>query len=203
VDADGNQLFGFPFEFETLDSSVATLTWNESRLNAETTFWRPGTVRLVARTVAYGTVIADTTEITVTMPVVGNVVVQPVAGAPTFDPNEVHIRTNGVVAWFNKVDRPLDVTFDDPTNVIAAPADVCSALDGRFAEYAPHCAAGNITLPRLATGIVSNPFFPQFKTIVDSTVTVRQFTSPGVYTFHEPVTGVTGRVIVSDNGTSP
>ena len=108
-----------------------------------------------------------------------------------FEPQEVHIRPNGMVFWYNLLDHPIDVTFDDPTNVIEAPAILCTYFFWSFLP-APNCAPGNfhtcIKLPPTAP----DPGIPT----ASLTLKARRFRAVGAYTYRDASTGATGRVVV-------
>lgn len=199
LDAVGETIAGIPFEFESLDPGIMVVIPGDDWQTVTIRPMRPGQARVVVRTTAYGTTMVDTTVFTVTMPTYADVVVKAGDnGIATFNPDEVHIRTNGVVFWFNKLDHEVDITFDDPSAAVEVEAIVCSALNDMIVIYElldprNYCVPGNFTL------LVPSPTDSDGR----RTLTVRRFVTPGVYVFHSTTTGTTGRILVSDDGSEP
>jgi len=158
---------------------------------------RPGQVRVVARTVAYGDTLADTVLMTVSWPVIAWVYAYgPSETTPVFIPSDIRIPPHGMVIWKSlegTLGDAMDITFDDPTHVTdpsATPgigADLCTNLN-LFRQPAPYCGSGDVLVPPSFTSA------DEFKS-----TRVRQFHDPGVYTYHSTRTGATGRVIVTSN----
>lgn len=191
LNTSGESVTDLAFDFESLDPAIATVIPAADRRSAEWVPKRPGQARLVVRTTAYGVTVASTTVFTVTVPVAAVVQAQRQSGAPSttvFEPYEVHIRPNGMVFWGNVSDHAIDVTFDDPTNVVEAPAPLCTVMDINAVVFgpAPNCATGNFTLALPPPA----PDFPSYDALE-----VRGFPAAGVYTYHAS-TGATGRVVV-------
>lgn len=201
ADEFGTAISGLPFEYESLEPAVAKVTQDAG----EVTFLRPGQVRMVARTTAYGITKVDTVTYTVTMPTVDLFTTVPgPTGAAIFDLLEARIRSNGIVGWANTLDESVDVVFDGPTHAIMPPDDGCSFLQlyTDFGAFDPgsSCGVGDIVLtPHTEQDLDGDGFPPQFS------IQVRQFPVPGVYPFHSARLGVSGRVIVTDdpNGNAP
>jgi len=175
LDATDTPIVGLTVEYTSLDPTIATV----DRRTGEAKPLRPGPVRIVARTTAYGVTKVDTATFMVTW---------------SFDqaisynsngelvPSEVKIAPYGLVFWFNDGGAgDVDVTFDDPANVAKPFAGLCDFLTGRFGPGP--CGAGNFLLPVI----------PDLFDL--SEVRVRQFPVPGDYPYHTS-TGATGRIIV-------
>jgi plastocyanin len=121
-----------------------------------------------------------------------------IAPGPAFEPNEIRVRPGGWVFWWNHSGQSAGVTFDDPTNVIE-PTPVCNAFETSpdFAFVIPivypggfPCGSGNI--PPFHENIVDPPVGDTYS------FRIRQFPVAGVYNYRDPVTGATGRVVVTD-----
>jgi len=188
VDADSNSISGLAIEYASLDLAIGVA----DKYDGLVTLLRPGHVRFVARTTAYGITKADTAVFTVTLPIASDVWTEQRLGGPTiFVPNEVRIASYGMVFWRSYLSDTADVTFDDPTNVIEPPAVICEFMDFLASYFGPGpaCGAGNILLPNVAPPILVDES--------ERTLQVRQFPVPGVYTYRSIRTGATGRVIVT------
>jgi hypothetical protein len=189
VDPAGNPITGLQIEVQSLDPAVAS--WN-----ADVEFvsvFRLGPARMVARTFAYGVTRADTVTFAVKLPMYQTVELRAagsIAGAVT--PSEVPVRTGGWVFWQNMSGQPMDVTFDDATNIREA-TTICDALESAFAPFVVQvygstefpCDAGNI------------PAFSDTAAFNQLNFRVRQFPVPGVYPYHNTLTGASGRIIVT------
>jgi hypothetical protein len=186
TDTAGTPITGLRVESWSLDSTVAVI----DRRAGVVIRIRPGQVRLVAQAKAYGVGKVDTALYTVTGNAGVDVTIQrtPV-GAVTLSSREVRIIPYGHVFWDNALNTSVEVTFDDPTNVLEPISSICSYLDGRSFVYgpAPHCdGGGNMVIPPVAAGLLG--------AIVG--VRGRRFPVPGTYSYH--VQGLTGQVIVTD-----
>lgn len=203
VDATGAAVSGLPFEYESLDPAVATI----DQRNGLVALIRPGQVRMVVRTTAYGVTKADTVTFTVTLPLLaGFDIALNLNGVPGFVAPEVRILPSGIVKWESKVRDEVDVVFDDPTHVVMAPTDGCNLVPLVISSgyWAPgsSCGTGNMVITPAApppTGTINTV----------PSVQIRQFPLPGVYpfhgTFHSTGLSASGRVIVTNdpNGNPP
>jgi hypothetical protein len=180
LDATGGLIPGLALEYESLDPEIATV--NPTTGSVKT--YELGEVRVVVRTTAYGVSKADTMAVTVTLPVIHGVLIQPGAdnGAPTVDPKGVVVRPGGYVFWVNRTADSVSVVFDDPASAEQI-EDICAGIGG---AYPAHCGSGNIP-----------PFMSKTGSFFEKT-RGRQFAEPGTYTFRIEPLGVTGRVIVSE-----
>lgn len=180
LDPTGGLIPGLALEYESLDPEVATVQPTSGGVKTQ----QPGEARIVARTTAYGVTRADTLVFTVTPAVIHGVLIQPGPnnGPPTVGPKGVVIRPGGYVFWYNTTPDSVSVSFDDPASA-ARIEDICAAIGGPFPA---HCGFGNIA-----------PFMSKTNNFVENT-RGRQFTEPGIYTFHIEPLGFTGRVIVSE-----
>jgi plastocyanin len=75
-----------------------------------------GTGRVEFRATAYGVTFADTVEFTITYPW-ANTVKLP-EGKTAFDAPVVYVVKLGTITWLNQSAAPIDITFDDTTNVV-------------------------------------------------------------------------------------
>ncbi|MBX6330580.1 MAG: hypothetical protein IRY91_01900 [Gemmatimonadaceae bacterium] len=96
-----------------------------------------GTGRVEFRATAYGATFADTVELTVTYPWASTVKL--LEGKTAFDAPVVYVAKLGTVTWQNQSAAPIDITFDDTTNVAG----------GNIPEIAP---GGSATRQFLAAG---------------------------------------------------
>ncbi|MCR4339461.1 MAG: hypothetical protein NUW01_06200 [Gemmatimonadaceae bacterium] len=187
-DTDGNQIFGLPVHFASLDRTTATIDPRSGSIAGI----RPGSVRLVATTTAYGITRADTVSFRIGLPLIVDVLIRDsvlLATTPSpnlFTPGTVTIGTGGVVRWTNATTDSTDVTFDNPANVTAVPEWENCLFFG-----AP-CDAGNIA-----------PFawggnFDDFSDLVMNLQRVRRFAAPGVYRYRSTRFGMAGTIVVVD-----
>ena len=180
LDSTGSLIPGLVLEYESLDPDIAAVNPTFGTVKTQ----QPGEARIVARTTAYGVTRADTMLFTVTLPVVHGVLIQPGPnnGPPTIGPKTVRIIPGGYVFWFNQTADSVSVSFDDPASA-ASIEDICAAIGGAFPA---HCASGSIA-----------PFMSKTSNFVENT-RGRQFTEPGIYTFHIEPLGFTGQVVVGE-----
>ncbi|HEX6534058.1 MAG TPA: hypothetical protein VF041_05645 [Gemmatimonadaceae bacterium] len=173
-DADGNPISGLAIYFSSSDTTVAQIDHQTGLLDGV----RPGQVLIAASTTAYGVVKADTVSFTITMPAAMAVFALPSNyEAPdadiTFQPSSVTIAAGGTVLFARGIFSPIEITFDDPTNV---------EEDHLFC----YCGSGNI--PTFG-GDTLDPF--------TNGVRARSFPVPGTYVFHTTaLNGATGTVVV-------
>lgn len=177
-DESGNPITGLAIEYRSLDPRIAEV---DPVTGMVTQTLAPGEVGIVARTVAYGVVKTDTAFFTVTLPLVHVVLINDwSAGVPVMDPSEVTIRPGGYVFWVSALSSPVDITFDDPTNIEEL-TEVCAILGGDF------CGGGDIA-----------PIDGSSGDVMDA-ARGRRFPVPGSYAFRSTLTGLSGRVIVADS----
>jgi plastocyanin len=149
---------------------------------------RPGRATVVARTTAYGAELADTVEFAITMPIVGAVKIQrdPGSGALAMSPREIVVGPGGTVLWVNTSGEPADIVFDDPGAALEHLGSVSCAKGGVVDS------GGSGDIPAFGAPLV--PDAP----LAAENCRSRRFLAPGVYPYHSPLTGATGRVVVSD-----
>jgi len=155
---------------------------------------REGHARLTAEAMVYGVARADTITATITAPVFIGIPVQADPRGPAlFGTATRRVRANGFVMWMNALDRPVELVYTDPTNVVPAPTTVCDMTTMILGLLAgggtAGCTGGSITLikPDSAT-----------RGAIYRTVQVQQFSVPGTYDYHDAETGVTGRIVVTE-----
>lgn len=180
---------GLEIAYSSLDPDIAKpfAPFQLGRRGGFMTTLRPGKVHVVAQTMAYGVTMADTFTVTVTLPL-GFDIALGRDGVPISSTN-VQIQRGGAIAWLNYTLQPIDVMFDDPTNVVAPPPEVCAVITDAFGYTpAPYCGSGDITSFAGADGDI---FLP------DGSISMRmrQFPVPGVYRYHTS-TGLAGQVVV-------
>lgn len=186
LDAVGNPLPGLVVDVESLDPEIA----NYDRELAVLAPHHPGQVRMVARTVAYGVIRADTAVFTVTWPVVQGIqIVAGSDGTPSFVPNAILLAPRGMVFWENTLGEAVDVTFEDPTSATPIPAAVCDnfALTPDVYGPGPHCGNGNLLVSALPDPEQGGIWW---------TTQGRQFLTPGVYRYHTQG-GAAGQITVT------
>jgi len=176
LDENGDPIVGLQIELESLDPEVIGVNNIAGSITGP---FSPGEARIVARTMAYGVEKADTATYKATLAAYHVVLHQLdlFTNKVTFGPTDVIIRQNGYVFWANFVaGTPMDITFDDPTNVADMP-EVCAAWGGSL------CGSGNI---------------PAFESDMFSigTLVGRRFPVPGTYEYKSELTGYRGRIIV-------
>ena len=194
TDAQGTPIPGFIADYTSSDSSVA---YGVGFAGFAFIFpQKPGHATLVASTMAYGVPLADTVTFTITTPSYQAVRIRPrsiTLGEPEqigFVSNDVTVEPGGTVLWINLSGQPVDVVFDDPTNVLEhGPVTDCAA------QPEPP-GGGDIA----AFGVAQDPLAP---TLDPENCRSRQFPVPGVYPYHSALTGATGRVVVNDGLSTP
>ncbi len=150
---------------------------------------RVGRVTFIATATAYGVTKADTVPFTIGLPLSVSFMIETRVDAhgdtvPVFPSAPAVIGVGGDVIWHNTTSLPVDVTFDDPTNV-GQDDTLCTSFLGALAPEA-FCGVGNIaawTVDTLPTG----------GTIITR---VRQFLVPGTYHYRSTRYGTTGTIIV-------
>jgi hypothetical protein len=113
LDADDNPISGAMASFISRDSTVATIDPRYGSIRG----LKQGTVTFVGTATVYGVTRTDSVTFTVGRQITGTVAigaVAPFAFSPTIDT----IAVGGTVTWRNVTSTPVDVVFDDPTNVV-------------------------------------------------------------------------------------
>jgi plastocyanin len=190
LDAQGQPIPGLLISVESSDSSMLT-AFQLGPLGLLANALKPGHATLYVSATAYGVARADTLPFTVTMPLVGDVTISSSttsAGSTatlSFSPGEITISPGGTARWHNVTGQPVDVTFDDPANVVER-GDIVSCGDGDPG------GAGDI------------PAFGDASRDVTSgeNCRSRRFPTQGTYRYHA-ASGATGKVIVSEGASSP
>ena len=188
VTSTGDPISGLLVSYKSLDPTVAQTNGCGAFGDPfEVAPVRPGHVKFVAQTTAYGIKKVDTVSYTITYRVAQGIDIQETG----FTPSEVVLATHGTALWFNDVVDSAGVTFDDPAAAAEPPAGVCGVPEFFGAPPAPYCGTGNIAAFPGGNG------FP-FTADGNFAVRARQFNTAGTYSFRNTRTGATGRVIVVD-----
>lgn len=196
TDADGNPLADLSVDFESLDPTTAMI----DRVSGQLSPVRPGRVTFVATLTAYGVTKADTLPYTIGYNLIFDMQTAPqiTSSGQTvwgFVPNTITAGTGAEVLFINLAGPPIDVTFDDPTNV-ADPASgvelipLCATLTPTYPDA---CGSGNIPAFARAAGDSTG----------NSAVRLRSFPVPGTYTWHSTMFGTTGKIVVLNDNTTP
>jgi plastocyanin len=147
----------------------------------------PGHATLYTKMRVYNKPIVDTVEFTITMPVYSVVAIRSrpaQIGQPNkiiFESSDITISPGGTVVWANVSGEPVDIVFDDPSNVVEHGSVSCG-----FGDVG---GVGNID----AFGEAQDPEAPQ---ISPANCRSRRFPVAGVYTYRSVRTGAQGRVVV-------
>jgi len=144
--------------------------------------------RIVARSVVYGVEVSDSVDVQVVLPThVGITIIEDEQGNLSLEPKEVALSPNATVLWYNTSERPVDIIFDRPEDVLEDP-EFCDRLGGEF------CDRGNIAAfagePIEGIGDLTNLL---------NAIRLRRLPKPGVYTYRSILTGLEGRLIVGAN----
>ena len=179
TDGGGNPIDGLVVHYASTDPTVAVI----DALTGAMSTYRVGPVTFIASATAYGVTKADTLPYTISLPVQEQLYVEARTDAHgeavlVFPPAPILIGVGGYVAWINMTSLPIDVVFDDPTNV-AQDDDLCALFGSVF------CGSGNI--PSWSADPSGDPF---------ASARVRQFWVPGTYHYHSALYGTTGTIIV-------
>lgn len=185
TDADGQPINGLIVHYVSLDPSTATI----DPLMGTITGLRVGEVTLVATATAYGVTKADTLPFTIGLPL--GLFVQPEVRVDAHGDTIVAFPTaptllaaGGDVMWFNTTGLPVDVTFDDPTDV-RQDDGMCAMGEGTpYVDVV--CGEGNIAL--------WYPGPPGDDVLLGARL--RRFPVPGTYHYRSTRYGTTGTVIV-------
>jgi plastocyanin len=187
TDSAGTSIPGLAIACSASDPTVASVECSQiSGL-------RPGRVLLYATATAYGVTLVDTLPFTITNPLRGDVTIAMrstgLGGAPhpVFEPSEITIAPGGAVVWANSTGQPVDVTFDDPTNVTERATVRCILGTADPGGTGDIPAFGDTTTAKV--GNVPVPSAANCRS--------RRFPAPGVYPYYSPLTGATGRIIVA------
>ena len=155
----------------------------------------PGRAELIATATAFGVTKADTVEYTVTMPSYAVVWLKRVPGSLGtttigLDAAEVTVRKGATVVWGNLTGEPADIVFDDPAAV---------------AEHGAISCANAGVVDAGGSGDIEAFGAPQETTTILNAENCRSrsFPTPGTYTYHSPMTGVSGKVVVTDGSGNP
>lgn len=183
LEADSNVISGLVVLYTSLNPAVAAI----DPLTGEITPNQVGAVTFIANATAYGISKADTLSYTIGLPLLIQVNSQPhVDGhgdTVLVFSSPVLVGVGADVLWYNPTGLPLDVTFDDSTNV-AQDDLICGLVAGSpYEEVA--CGNGNISSWKAdpgGDGTLSNR--------------IRQFRVPGTYHYHSTLYGTTGTIIV-------
>jgi hypothetical protein len=190
--ADGSPLSGLKVEYSSLNPTVATVQRNTGVV----TPLKVGHVSVVARTYAYGVERADNMAYIVNPPYEATFNTDSVAQAfiRSFNDKDtalavptVTISAGGIVSWRNEWSTPVDITFDDPTNVASPPAAFCDWITNNFMPGS-YCGTGNVD-PFTSTWFLDIRF--------------RYFPNPGTYQFHSTALGGAAGKIVVVEATAP
>jgi hypothetical protein len=196
TDSGGDSIPDLPVYFSSSDPSVAGIGENSGDVNAV----QPGSVTFYGTTTAFGITKTDTLLYRIGWPLVSIVLVNRAAGGMggnTFVDAEIKVGVGAVVIWNGQLanaSEPMDVTFDDPTNVAALNAmPISSRFDRGSIQllilcYFSDCnGVGNFVLqpPPPDAGLGGLGF------------AARGFPVPGTYDYHS-ANGAHGRIIVID-----
>ncbi len=140
---------------------------------------RVGKTKIVATTTAYGIRMVDSLEYTISMPASAYVEIFNSGFSPTVD----SISIGGSIIWTNWVITPVDIVFDDPTNVAEGPfpCSSCSIDEGNVEPFA-------------ADDTEDGP---------EPVNVSRSFPVAGTYNYRSTITGKTGVIVVVDESASP
>ena len=180
LDQDDLPVTGLQVFYQSLDPDVAIVRSPAGSIAPH----RPGQVRVVASTFAYGVALADTVTFTMLLPRVHGVRFDPQPDSTLrLSAQNVIIRPGGYVFWFNQsLATPVSITFDDPSAASEVP-ELCA----RYGE--PLCGGGNIAAFNGATSATVPP--------LPLAGRARRFDTPGTYTYHTS-NGLTGSVTVAN-----
>lgn len=175
TDAGGLEIPGLAVHYESRNPAIATINHSTGEIFP----MRPGQVRIVATTTAYGVTKADSADYTIAPPVYQGIPVEhDSSGTVRFALDDVVIGRDGVVFWYNPSAGQVDIVFEGP-----GPAEEMTPVCNAFGP--PLCGGGNIEAFGDAAGDLT-------------TIRVRRFPTPGVYTYRSPLTGATGRIVVDE-----
>jgi len=190
-DADGNPIPDVSVFYLSADPTVATIDRTTGAISPV----RPGKVTIIASTTVYGVLKADTLPYVIGHPLALTMTASPRSTASgqvvwTFLPDQIVAGPGAYILFINPDGPPIDVTFDDPTNVMQYDVFCGPPYD----ETDPYlCASGNIAAfartPDDPTG------FSYYR--------VRYFPVPGTYHWHSTIFGTSGTIEVADESATP
>ena len=184
--ADGTPITGLSVYYTVSDPTTASIDRALGRLSRV----RAGEVTVIASATAYGVTKADTVTYRIGNPIAGfiNVAAQKDASGRTvngFKPNHLLLGPGGTVEIVNQTGVATDLTFDDPTNIVAD-SSLCVPP---YTDLAPTlCAGGNVEA--FARDSSDQSGF--------TAVRVRRFPVPGTYHYHSTIFGTSGDIVVTD-----
>ena len=192
LDADMNPIPNFLALAVSSDSMVAGVLGGAPLLVVNPKL--PGRTTIALSGLAYGVPVSHAVELTVTLPAYGVVKIQRVPSGPNgatqiaFRSPAVRIVPGGTIVWANLTGQPVDIVFDDSTSVAAHGSIVSCAKAGATdpgggGNIAPFGEPQDLTAPHLTSGNCRSRSFP----------------TAGTYTYHSPLTGATGQIIVTDS----
>lgn len=154
--------------------------------------------RITARSVVYGVEVIDSVDLRVALPtIVGIVITEDEQGNLRLETEEVNAGPNALVLWLNTSETRIDIVFDRP-DVVTNDPGTCSRLGGEF------CGHGNIdAFEGVSPNDLINLFDPNTLQSISNALRLRRFPEPGVYDYHSPSTGLSGRLVVNGDWTQP
>jgi hypothetical protein len=185
TDASGNPVPDVNIALESSDRRTAFVGGGGTLVMVDPK--RPGPLRVVGTATAYGTSVTDTVEFSLIMPTFGVVRVAAPSGSTGigFISPDITISPGGTVIWANVSGQPVDIVFDDPTNVAQYSIVSCEK-----AGVIDPGGAGNVE----PFGVPQDPDLP----LDAGNCRSRSFPIPGVYPYRSTLTGATGRIVVND-----
>jgi len=203
TDASGTPVTGIAIAATASDTSVAKVCGLSSSqvavcASSSNGSGRPGRAVIIASTTTYGVTVADTVPVDVTPPLWAPVLIKlqelSAGGASvlSFVPSAITVAPGGTVTWINwrlqgSTGQPVDVTFDDSSNVSAP--DTTGIVNCRLLNFpTPGGGSGNI------------PAFGDTTSTFQRTANMcraRRFNVPGTYLYQSVLTGARGTVVVT------
>jgi len=183
TDSNGAPINGLLARFASLNPSIATV----DPLTGTVQPRAPGEATILVSATAYGITKADTLPFAVGLPLGISILVRTHVSSNgdtvlEFPSSASLLGVGGDIVWMNHEGRPIDVTFDDPTNVGEDEA-LCAQLAGsQYNDVA--CGQGDI--PAWNTDTTDEALNWRF----------RRFSVPGTYHYHSVRYGTTGTAII-------
>jgi hypothetical protein len=191
ADAAGNPFTDISVDFSSLDLTTATI----DRVSGSITALRPGLVTFVATATVFGVTTVDTLPYRIGYPVAFFLQAAPQTNASgqtvwSFAPNNITAGTGAYAVFGNPAGPPIDVTFDDPTNV---------------AQYQPFCVPPFTDIYPAMCGSGNIPAFARAPGDQSGTTSIRSRAFPvaGTYTWHSTIFGTTGTIVVVNESLTP
>jgi hypothetical protein len=184
TDQNGNPM-AVPVYYATSDASILSVHRTSGALGSNR---KPGHVRLSASTYTFGVAKTDTVPYRVGLSLMQSlfIVEKNYLSGPkvVLEPTEIQVEAGATLRWYNLAKiQGLDVLFADPTNVVER-SSVMTVSPWCPNTFLPtDCGRGDIINMPEAFGI----FFASAE---------REIVVPGVYDFHIPKIGASGRIIV-------